>query len=104
MEEVNKSTRELGEVFLKPKSEDEITQTPAIENIPGTQSLRDTLSFKNRCINFFKQEENETVMYIGILYTLNYFVKNEFKLKKKIMIKLQSINKILLKQNFLLNF
>ena len=38
------STKQLGEVVKKSDVEDGNTQTPAIENITGTQPLRDTLS------------------------------------------------------------
>ena len=43
--EKNDCTRKLKEVFKKPCSEDEKTQTPAFESLQitkGTQSLRDT--------------------------------------------------------------
>ena len=37
---------------------DENTQTPAIEKIPGTQSLRDTLTLMKKSKNFFMLQEN----------------------------------------------
>ena len=37
---------------------DENTKTPAIENITGTQSLRDTLTLMKKSKNFFKLQEN----------------------------------------------
>ena len=33
------------------------SQTPALENITGTQSIRDTLAFMKQSNNFFKLEE-----------------------------------------------
>ena len=48
LEEVNKSTKQLGVLVKKSHVEDENTQTSAIENITGTQSLRDTLSFRKK--------------------------------------------------------
>ena len=41
---INESTKNLGEILKKIHVEDGNTQTPAIENITGTQSLRDTLA------------------------------------------------------------
>ena len=48
IEEVNESTRNLDEIVKKSDVEDGNTQTPAIENITGTQSLRDTLAFMKK--------------------------------------------------------
>ena len=48
LDEVNDSTNQLGEVLKKSDVKDGNTQTPSIENITGTQSLRDTLSFMKR--------------------------------------------------------
>ena len=58
LDTINKSTKELAAIVNKSDDEDSITQTPAIENIRGTQSLRDTLSFMKRSKNFFKLQEN----------------------------------------------
>ena len=55
LDEVNESTKQL---VKKSDIVDENTQTPAIENITGTQSLRDTLSLMKRSKNFFKLQEN----------------------------------------------
>ena len=54
----NKSTKNLGELVKKSDVEDGNTQTPAIENITGTQSLRDTLTHMKGSKNFFKLQEN----------------------------------------------
>ena len=59
LDEVNESTKQLGEVDKKSDVQDENTQTPAMENITGTQSLRDTLSFMKKCKNFFKLLEKD---------------------------------------------
>ena len=48
------STRKLGEVLKKPDSEDGNSQTPAIQNIISTQSLRDTIAFMKRSKIVFK--------------------------------------------------
>ena len=53
-------TKQLCELVKKSVVEDGNTQTPAIENIPGTESLRDTSSFMKRSNNFFKLEEQPT--------------------------------------------
>ena len=55
LDEVNESTKQL---VKKSDIVDENTQTPAIENITGTQSLRDTLTLLKRSKNFFKLQEN----------------------------------------------
>ena len=44
LEEVNQSTKQLGEV-IKESTSDNKTPQLAIQNITGTQSVRDTLSF-----------------------------------------------------------
>ena len=54
IEEVKESTQKIGEIVEKSDVEDENTQTPAIETITGTKSLRDTLSFMKRNKNFSK--------------------------------------------------
>ena len=58
VDEVNKSINESTKQLVK-KSDivDENTQTPAIENITGTQSLRDTLTLMKRSKNVFKLQE-----------------------------------------------
>ena len=56
LEEVNYTTKQL---VKKSDVEDENTQTPAIENITSTRSLRDTLSFMKKSKNFFKLEEDD---------------------------------------------
>ena len=52
LDQVKQSTQKLGEIFKKSDVEDGDTQTPAIENIIGTQSLRDTLTLM-KTSNFF---------------------------------------------------
>ena len=42
LDEVIESTKKLKELFEKTDAEDGKIQTPAIENITGTRSLRDT--------------------------------------------------------------
>ena len=56
LEEVNDSTKQL---VRKSDVEDGNTQTPTIENITSTRSLRDTLSFMKKSKNFFKLEEDD---------------------------------------------
>ena len=56
--EGNETTKTSGETVKKSDVEDENTQTPAIQNIKGTQSLRGTLTLKKRK-NFFKKPETE---------------------------------------------
>ena len=65
IDEFNKSTREIGEIMKKSQPSQNIkiilqncqSQTPAIENTTGTQSLRDTLTFIKQSNNCFKLEE-----------------------------------------------
>ena len=52
LDKINKSTVQLSEKIEKIDVEDENTQTLAILNIIGTQSLRDTLAFMKKS-NFF---------------------------------------------------
>ena len=49
---INESTQQIGEIVKKSDVEDGSTQTPAIENVTISQSLRDTLSFMKKS-NFF---------------------------------------------------
>ena len=57
LDTINKSTKQLGEIVKKSEVEDGNTQTPAIENITSTQSLRDTLAHMKGSRNFFKLVE-----------------------------------------------
>ena len=57
LDEVIESTKKLGEIVKKSDVEDENTQTPAIQNIIGTQSLRDTLAMLKGSKNFFKSDK-----------------------------------------------
>ena len=68
----NESTKQLGELFKNSDVEDENTQTPAIENVTGTQSLRDTLSSTEKSKKIFKLEVKVMVKYIGIKYLLEH--------------------------------
>ena len=57
LDAINESTKLLGEIAKNSDVEHGKPQTPAIENKTGTQSLRDTLSFKKRSKNFFNLRE-----------------------------------------------
>ena len=52
------STTKIGGIVKKSDVEDENTQTTAIQNKTGTQSLRDTLTLMERSKNFYKLAEN----------------------------------------------
>ena len=52
LDTINECTKQLGEIVKKSNVEDGNTQTPAIESITATQSLRDTLTLMKRS-NFF---------------------------------------------------
>ena len=52
IDEVKDSTKNLSKIVKNYEVEDENPQTPAIENITGTQSLRDTLTLLKKS-NFF---------------------------------------------------
>ena len=71
LEEVDETTKQLGKIVKTRDVEDGNTQTPAMENITGIQSLLDTLPFmkKSRTSNFFKLEEkpNGRVYWIDVL-------------------------------------
>ena len=63
IDEVKKSTQELGDVIKNSKPDTPQlaianTQTPAIENTTTSQSLRDTLSFMKKSKKFFKLEQD----------------------------------------------
>ena len=62
LDELKKSTQEVGEIINKSQNVNTIlqnskSQTPAIKNITGTQSLRDTLTHMKGSRNFFKLVE-----------------------------------------------
>ena len=81
--EVNESTQKSGEVFKKVDCEDGNTQTPAIQNIMGTQSIRDTLSFMRRSKNIFKVEEKDNADVIWINILIEPRGDNRVELQKK---------------------
>ena len=54
-ESINESTKQL---VKKSDIVDENTQTPTMENISGTQPLRDTLTLMKKSKNFSKLQEN----------------------------------------------
>ena len=56
LEEVKETTQELGETIKKSQPN---TPQLAIENVTGTQSLRDTLAFMKKSNNFFKRTETK---------------------------------------------
>ena len=53
-DKVIETTKQLDELVKKLDVEDESTQTPVLENLTGTQSLRDTLLFMMRSKFFFQ--------------------------------------------------
>ena len=64
LDEVKKTTQELGEIVKESKPETPHlaianTQTPVIENTSISNSLRDTLSFMKTSKNFFKLEQKD---------------------------------------------
>ena len=60
--------KKLTKTFRRPNAEDGNPQTPSIQNVTGTQPLRDTLTLKNRSDNFFKlvEKANGDVVWIGL--------------------------------------
>ena len=54
LDAINGSTKQFRGIVEKSDVENGNTQTPAIENITGTKSLRDTLSFMKEIKNFFQ--------------------------------------------------
>ena len=83
LDEVNESTNKIGELVKKSDVEDEITQIPPIENITGTQSLRDTLIFLRRGNFFFKLEEksNGDIFWNGVF--IQPFRENRINVKNR---------------------
>ena len=81
IKEVNESIKKLGEVPLKPLSEDENTQTRSMENVTGRQSLLDTFSFMKRSKNFFQRVEkpNGDIIWIGVCF--KPLGENRFRIK-----------------------
>ena len=59
LDTINESTKQLAEIVKKSDFEDGITQTPAIKNITGTQSFRETLTHMKGSKNFFKLVEKD---------------------------------------------
>ena len=74
---------------------DENTQTPAIENITGTQSLRDTLMLMKKSKIFSSYKKSQTEKYFGTKTLLYHKEKIELVLKVKNLI-LNPIIKIIL--------
>ena len=83
VDEVIESTEKLGEIVRK-SVEDENTQTPAMEFITTTQSLRDNLTLMKRRKKVFKFEEKS----IGGMFWNVVFIQpledRELLLKMKI--------------------
>ena len=67
--EIKETTRKPGRLFKKSDVEDRNSQTPAIENVTVTQSLRDTLSFMKKSKKLFKLEakDNGSVYWNGVI-------------------------------------
>ena len=77
IEDVNKSNSEsiketTKQIIIKSDIVHENTQTPAIENITATQSLRDTLAFMKKKNNFFKVTESKN----GEVYWISVRIKS----------------------------
>ena len=58
LDTINEFTKQLGDKVKNPDIDDANTQTPAIENITSTQSLRDRIAFMKKS-NFFKLAETK---------------------------------------------
>ena len=76
----NESPKNLGEIVKKLDVEDGDTQTPAIENITSTQSLRDRLVLMKIIKILFIQEKKKE-MYVGTMYLFNHLERIELVLK-----------------------
>ena len=57
LDTINQTLKQLGEIVKKSDVEVENIQTPAIQKMTVTQSLRDTLALMKRDKNFLKLEE-----------------------------------------------
>ena len=57
LDEVNETTKNLGEIFIKSDVEDGNRQTPVMKKIFGKKSLRDTLTLMKKGKNFFKLQD-----------------------------------------------
>ena len=71
LDEGDQSTKKIGENVKKFHVEDENTQTAAIENITGTQSLCDTFAPLKRGKFFFKLEDQS----IGYVFRNGVFIR-----------------------------
>ena len=87
LEDVNKSISESTKQLVK-KSDivDEIIQTPGIENITGTQSLRDTLTLMKKSKISLSYKKTQMEKYFGIKSPLHHKEKIELVLKVKSLI------------------
>ena len=81
-ENFSPTTHKLRQVFKKLDSEDGNTQTQGIQNIIGTQSLRDTLVLLRRSKKIFKfvEKDNGDVFWNGVL--IQPFGENRVEIKK----------------------
>ena len=80
---INESTKQLGEIVKKSKVEDGNTQTPAKENITGTQSLRDTLTHMKGSKNFFKLVEKADCQVFWNKFLIKALGKNRISIKNQ---------------------
>ena len=85
LEEINEFTKKI-EVFKKSDVEDGKTQTPAIQNVTGTQSLRVTLALMKRSNFFSNYLKKIRVKYFGIVCILNNWEEVQLVLKMKSMV------------------
>ena len=60
---INESTKKIGEIVKESDVEDGDTQTPTIEIVTVTHTLRDTLALMKRSKNCFKLEENKRTVF-----------------------------------------
>ena len=84
---MDKSTKELGKTFVKPKSQDENTQTSFLEKVTVSQALRDTLTHMKESKNFLEllSKPNGKVFWNGV------YIKRRGKNRIKIIDKVFEI-------------
>ena len=91
LDEVNKSTQQVGEIIKKSQPsqniktilQDSESQTPAIKNKTGTQSLRDTLTHMKGSKNFFKLVEDDDGKVFWNKIPINALGENRISIKKQ---------------------
>ena len=82
IDDVNESNEKLGEI-VKKCVRDENTQTPAMETITTTQSLRDISTLMKGSKKISRSEKKQMEKYFGTVFSFNHLEKKELLLKMR---------------------